>query len=266
MGFVLRDAATAIAGAGRSSVADVMDAHLETLSIIFLSTLWAIGYGWVEGTIDIGSILAQAHVQWFGRFSTYHLVLGLTIFAISFSFGFLKFTRMLYARKRYMLFAALGNWPYALVVQDISYFFFAPAGDRLEAISWTCKGLGLGCWVLKLPWAYDIPLAVPRWYLVALTVSAIMFFLAYRSALVNLLVTREVMKQAGFVEKFTLAPTIARPEKAEGASAAMPPAPAPIEPISPSQPEEPPQPRIERIVDAEREELIRRLRDRLPRT
>ncbi len=264
MGFVLSRAAFTIAGAGRESIASVIDAHLETLSIIFLSTLWAVGYGWVEGTIDIGSALAKAHVQWFGRFSTYHLVLGLTMFAISFSFGFLKFTRMLYFRKRYMLFAALGNWPYALVVQDISYFFFAPSRDRLEGISWTCQGLGLGCFQLKLPWSYDLPLFVPAWYFVALSVSAVMFFLAYRSALVNLLVTREVVKQVGFTEKFTLAPrkgTEQEPEKAGEAP--------PVISQSEPEPEEPsplPEPEIARIVDAEREELIRRLRDRLART
>jgi hypothetical protein len=239
-----------------------MDAHLETLSMIFLTTCWAVAYGWVEGTVDIGHLLATTiGVTWFGRFTTYHFVLGLTIFAISFSFGFLKFTRMVYYRKRYMLFTAIGNYPYGLMAQDFAYFWFVPGPIRLDAMQWTCQGLGLGCWQIYNPWTQDLFL-VPRWYLVALSISALFFFLAYRSALVNLLVTREVMKQAGFLEKTRLETTA---NKAADT-------PTPKENEEPSQP--PPLPRsqqskvdhrVTRIVDEERQELIRRLRERLER-
>jgi len=252
LSYVLRRAAYSIAGAGKASVAEVIDAHLETVSMILVTTAWAVAYGWVEGVVGIGHLLAtNPGVKWFGRFSTYHFVLGLTIFAISFSFGFLKCTRMLYHRKRYMLFTSLGNYPYALAAQDFSYFFFAP-GD-LEASSWTCQGLGLGCWVLKNPWNMAVPFVIPRWYLVALAISAGFFFLAYRSALVDFLVTRQVMKEIGFVEKFTAKPT----------------APVIHEEHEESIPAKAEESRVERevakIVDAERDELLQRLRARFIR-
>lgn len=273
LGFVLRRGAFTIAGVGRNAVAEVIDAHLETVSMFLVTTFWAVGYGWVEGTIRIGALLAQAHIQWFGRFSVYHFVLGLTIFAISSSFGFLKFTRMLYFRKRYMLFTALGNYPYAMVAQDFAYFLFVSPVDRLEATSWTCQGLRLGCFQLKLPWSYDVPLTIPWWYLVALSISASFFFLAYRSALVNLLVTRQVMKQAGFLEKTRIEPS--SPATPSPSAIEEPPA-FPSQSQEPAEQEQPIPPSAKpeeskteqqaaRIVDAEREELIRRLRERLER-
>ncbi len=243
-----------MAGVGRSVVAEVIDAHLEMASMLFLTTCWAVAYGWVEGAIDIGQVLRQANIPWFGHYSLYHFVLGLTVFAISFSFGFLKFTRMLFHRKRYLLFTALGNYPYALVVQDFSYFFFAAPYDRLEGISWTCQGLGLGCFQLKIPWSYNLPLWIPAWYLVALAVSACFLFLAYRSALVNLLVTRQVMKQAGFLEKTRLDDVHVFKPKARERSPS--PAPSPTPKATPE---------VTRIVDQDRDELIRKLRERLER-
>jgi len=255
LGFVLRRAAIAIAGVGRASVAEVIDAHLETVSMFLLTTLWAVAYGWVEGTIGIGALLLQARVPWFGRFSAYHFVLGLTIFAISFSFGFLKFTRMLYYRKRYMLFTALGNYPYGMVTQDFTYFLFVSPVDRLEARSWTCQGLGLGCFQIKIPWTYDVPLVIPWWYLVAISISACFFFLAYLSALVNLLVTREVMKEIGFTEKTRVVTheALTAPRSAEIT-------PSPLTHVAGPQPEA-----VSVIIDAEREELVHTLRERLMR-
>ena len=252
MGFVLRRAAFTIAGASRNVVAEVIDAHLEMLSMLLLTTCWAVAYGWVEGTVGIGGLLEKVGVPWFGHYSLYHIVLGLTVFAISFSFGFLKFTRMLFHRKRYLLFTALGNYPYALVAQDFSYFFFATPYDRLEGSSWTCQGLGLGCWQLKIPWSYNIPLWIPGWYFIALAVSVVFLFLAYRSALVNLLVTRQVMKQAGFLEKVRVGDVhVFTPKEPRGSPS--PPAPLAVTP------------EVKRIVDQDREELIRKLREKLER-
>jgi len=94
---------------------------------------------------------------------------------------------------------------------------------------------------------------IPRWYLVALAISAGFFFLAYRSALVDFLVTRQVMKEIGFVEKFTAKPT----------------APVIHEEDEESIPAKAEESRVERevakIVDAERDELLQRLRARFIR-
>ncbi len=295
MSFVLRRAAFTIAGAGRNTVAEVIDAHLETLSMVVLTTIWATIYAWFEGTAeDVGKWFHFFNLPWpaslLGTFSTYHIMFGFTVFAISFSFGFLKFTRMLWFRKRYLMFTALGNYPYAIALEDFLYFFFSAPYARLTHTAWTCSVLSLGCWTLKLPWsqtapinitnlpngynqAYYLPIVIPRWYFVAFAISAVMFFLAYRSALVNLLVTKQVMKQAGFLEKTRLlqSPGAEIPhvvqEPAHIVEHVQEPtlAPAPPSKREEAMPESKPEQQATRIVDADREELVRRLRERLER-
>lgn len=267
-----RSAVIHIFGATKGAVADVMDAHLETLSMIFLTTCWAVGYGWFEAVIGIGFLLGipgavNGKVQWYsflgGLYSSYHLFLGFTIFCITFGIGFLKFNRMLYYRKRYLLFTSLASYPWALTIQDFAYFFFAPifnAGNyALNSHAWTCGGLNLGCVTLANPWKPSIPFIIPEWYGVTLTISFVLFFLAYRSALVNLLVTRQIMKEAGYSEKTALRniPAI-RMKETPGQTPS--PAPPPLPKAMPQASTE-----ITRIVDQEHEELIRKLRERLER-
>ncbi len=265
MGFVVHRAAITIAGVGRNTVAEVIDAHLEMLSMIFLTTIWAIVYAWFEGTAeDVGKWFRYFNLPWplsfLGAFSTYHLVIGVTVFAISFSFGFLKFSRMLWARKRYLMFTALGNYPYALALEDFLYFFFSAPYARLTHDRWTCSILSLGCVELRVPWTLEAPLVIPVWYLIAFTFSALMFFLAYRSALVNLLVTRQIMKEAGFLEKARVRAT--SDSESQLPIQAPTPSPAPV-----TQPKVTPQvtPEVAHIVDKEHDDLIRRLRERLER-
>ncbi len=277
MSFISRAVVLRIFGATKGAVADVMDAHLETLSMIFLTTGWAVGYGWFEAVIGIGFLLGipgavDGKVQWYsflgGLYSSYHLFLGFTIFVITFGIGFLKFNRMLYYRKRYLLFTSLASYPWALTVQDFAYFFFSPifnAGNySLNSHAWTCGGLNLGCAVLANPWKPEIAFIIPRWYAITLTISTILFFLAYRSALVNLLVTRQVMKEAGFLEKVRVGDVHVFKQKAVQE---MSPSPTP-----PTAPKVTPQvtpllksTEVTRIVDQDREDLIRKLRERLER-
>lgn len=279
MSLIRRGVVTHFFGATKGAVADVMDAHLETLSMIFLTTCWGIGYGWFEAVIGIGYLLGipgavTGKVQWYsflgGLYSSYHIFLGFTIFCLTFGIGFLKFNRMLYARKRYLLFTSLASYPWALTVQDFSYFFFSPifnAGNfGLNSHAWTCGGLGLSCITLSNPWKPSIPFIIPEWYFVTLTISVVLFFLAYRSALVNLLVTREVAKEAGFIEKVKVTsnvPEIGTPSPTptsqnQPQEAATPPAEALPKESKAEQ-------KVADIVDADREELIRKLRERLER-
>ena len=270
MSFIRRATVIHIFGATKGAVAEVMDAHLETLSMIFLTTCWAVGYGWFEAVIGIGFLLGipgavNGKVQWYsflgGLYSSYHLFLGFTIFCITFGIGFLKFNRMLYYRKRYLLFTSLASYPWALTIQDFAYFFFAPifnAGNyALNSHAWTCGGLNLGCITLANPWKPDIPFIIPRWYGVTLLIRAVLFFLAYRSALVNLLVTRQVMKEAGYLEKVRVKRPITVPsKKAAGCGGASRPAVTPSPEVKPE---------VTRTVDQEHEELVRKLRERLER-
>jgi hypothetical protein len=268
MSFIRKTVVVHIFGATKGAVADVMDAHLETLSMIFLTTCWAIGYGWFEAVIGIGFLLGipgavTGHVQWYsflgGLYSSYHLFLGFTIFCITFGIGFLKFNRMLYYRKRYLLFTSLASYPWALTIQDFSYFFFAPvfnAGNySLNSHAWTCGGLNLGCVTLANPWKPEIPFIIPRWYGVTLLIACVLFFLAYRSALVNLLVTRQVMKEAGYLEKVRVSdPSVSHQRRPQEETPAVRPSPQPEVKHA-----------VTRIVDQDHELLVRRLRERLER-
>jgi hypothetical protein len=285
MSSTRRSAIVHIFGVSRGAVADVMDAHLETLSMIFLTTCWAVGYGWFEAVIGIGYLLGipgtpGSRTPWYeflgSYYSAYHLFFGFTVFVITFGIGFLKFNRMLYARKRYLLFTSLASYPWALTVQDFAYFFFSPifGSDKygLNSHAWTCHGLNLGCAILANPWKPDIPFIIPRWYVASLAVSALLFFLAYRSALVNLLVTRQVMKEIGFTEKVRVGSSrvrvpvdvVPRPAGYEAT-----PAPPRASETRAHGPEVPPNPAKEtkavEIVDKDREALKKRLRERLER-
>jgi hypothetical protein len=245
----------------------VIDAHLEMLSMVLLTTVWAIGYGWVEGIINVGAALAKLNQTSF--LSTYHIFLGATVVAISFSFGLLKGHRMLIHQKRYMFFTALGNVPYSLVVQDFSYFFFVPSNDRLVAISWTCGGLGLGCKILRAPWDPFMPVAIPYWYFLALAIAGAMLFLGYRSVLVDLLVTRQIMKEIGYSEKTRIATPLPNMPIIDSGTVV----PAPVQADTPKpqtsltlKAEEPKIPeKVTQAVDQDRDELVRKLRRRLER-
>ena len=259
LSIIRKPAAKTITGVDNPTVLTVIDAHLEMLSMVLLSTVWAIGYGWVEGIINVGAALQQLNQSAF--LSTYHIFLGATVLAISFSFGLLKGHRMLIHQKRYMFFTALGNVAYSLVVQDFSYFFFVPANDRLGALSWTCGGLGLGCKMLRAPWNPDVLVAVPYWYFLALGLAAVAFFLGYRSVLVNLLVTRQIMKEAGYVEKTSTASTRTT-LPLEPAAEEKTPTPVTPNPIPAPPPRLAPVETV-KVVDVDRDELVRKLRKRL---
>jgi hypothetical protein len=274
LSLVRQPIARAITGVDKPTTLTVIDAHLEMLSMILLSTVWAIGYGWVEGTVNIGRLLEKANQSSF--LSTYHIFLGITIVAISFSFGLLKGRRMLIHQKRYMFFTAFGNVTYSLVAQDFSYFFFVGPNDRLIAISWTCGGLGLGCNILRAPWDPSVAVAIPYWYFLALGFAGFMFFLGYRSVLVDLLVTRQIMKEAGYVEKMAT-PPIKRPTKStvEEKPPTLPSASCVPKELKEQQtqapmsqeikPETKREQQVADIIDADRDELVHRLRERLQR-
>jgi hypothetical protein len=277
--FIRRATVIHIFGATKSAVADVMDAHLETLSMIALTVCWAVGYGWFEAVIGIGALLgipgtAGGKVQWYsflgGLYSSYHIFLGFTIFCITFGIGFLKFNRMLYARKRYLLFTSLASYPLALTVQDFSYFFFAPifnAGNfSLDTHAWTCGGLDLGCIVLANPWKPTIPFIIPEWYFVTMTIAGCLYFLAYRSALVNLLVTRQVLKEVGYTEKVRVSdiPVFEFHPKAAAPAYVILAAPKPkVTPLVKPKVKPEVKAEVTRAVDNERDELIRKLRGKL---
>jgi len=119
-------------------------------------------------------------------------------------------------KKRYFLFTALGAFPFSWMIEDISYFVYIdPKIDRLCPESWT--NWILGGFAAGRLW-------IPTWWILTIVFSFSLFFLAYRSALYNLLLEREVEQKLT-----TQQPT-------EQQELAPEPEPAPQEPTPPPTP------------------------------
>jgi hypothetical protein len=169
-----------------------MDAHLEQLSMIFCTFLFAWTYGWLEANaIEPYWRMYQGtygHLPWWTRlvlwnqFGFYQLVFAILTLSVTFSFGLIKIHRMFKQKKRYLVMTALGNFALSCLVLDISYFVYHSI-ETLKPGIWTTWPFG-GLWVGKI--------YVPWWYFVSVLFVGTMFFLAYRSALYNLLLEREV--------------------------------------------------------------------------
>jgi len=215
-----------IASIAREKVDEVMDAHLEQLSMIFCTFIFAWTYGWIEAKAiapfwtlyegKYGHLPWWVRLVWWKQFSYYQLVFAIMTLAVTFSFGLIKIHRMFRQKKRYLVFTALGNFAMACLVLDMAYFVYHEF-ETLKPGIWTTWPFG-GLWVGKL--------YVPWWWFATILWSGIMFFLAYRSALYNLLLEREVEeKLAAQQPKEELAP--------EPEPALQEPAPQPEPEISP---------------------------------
>jgi hypothetical protein len=102
--------------------------------------------------------------------------------AVTFSFGLIKIHRMFRQKKRYLVFTALGNFAMSCLILDVAYFVYHET-ETLKPGIWTTWPFG-GLWVGKV--------YVPWWWFAATAWCLAMFYLAYRSALYNLLLEREV--------------------------------------------------------------------------
>jgi len=161
--------------------------------------------------------------------------------AITFSFGLLKAHRMWRHKKRYFLFTALGAFPFSWMIEDISYFVFIdPKLDRLGPDSWTNWIFG-GFTAGRL-W-------IPTWWIIVTILSFTLFFLAYRSALYNLLLEREVEQKLA-----TQQPTEPQELAPEPEPALQEPAPRPEPETSP-----PSEPVVTTEKPTTEEEIRRRL-------
>jgi len=183
-----------IASIARQKVDEVLDAHLELLSVVICTIIWSVCYGWIEanafGPFQVLYFDRYGHAPWWlnlvwwNHFSFYQLIFFVMSSAITFSFCLLKMHRMWRHKKRYFTFTAIGAFPFSWMIEDISYFVFVDSKlDRLCAESWTNWIFG-GFTAGRL-W-------IPTWYIIVTILSFTLFFLAYRSALYNLLLEREV--------------------------------------------------------------------------
>ena len=128
------------------------------------------------------------------------------------------------------------------MIEDISYFVFvSPKLDHLCAESWTNWAFG-GFTAGRL-W-------IPTWWILTIILSFSLFFLAYRSALYNLLLEREVERKLATEE----------PEQPEPAREELAPEPVPAiqEPAPPPEPAELETKEPEPAPEPETQEEIRR--------
>jgi len=217
-----------IASVAREKIDEVLDAHLELLSVVICTIIWAICYGWIEanavGPFQVLYFDKHGHLPWWlqlvwwSHLGFYQLIFFIMSTAITFSFGLLKVHRMWHHKKRYFLFTALGAYPFAWMIEDISYFVFVDSKlDRLESGSWTNWFFG-GFTAGRL-W-------IPTWWILTTILSFSLFFLAYRSALYNLLLEREVEQK--------LVAQAAQEPTTQEAPAELAPEPTPQEPAPPA--------------------------------
>ncbi|MCJ7506362.1 hypothetical protein MUP05_07850 [Candidatus Bathyarchaeota archaeon] len=225
-----------IASFAREKVDEVLDAHLELLSVVICTIVWSVCYGWIEANA-IGPFQALyfdkyghtpwwLNLVWLNHLGFYQLIFFIMSSTITFSFCLLKVHRMWRHKKRYFTFTALGAFPFSWMIEDISYFVFvSPKLDHLCAESWTNWAFG-GFTAGRL-W-------IPTWWILTVILSFSLFFLAYRSALYNLLLEREVERKLATQPE---QPEPAREELApEPVPAIQEPAPPLIEPSQPTQP------------------------------
>lgn len=217
-----------IASIARQKVDEVLDAHLELLSVVICTMIWAACYGWIEanaiGPFQVLYFDRHGHAPWWlqlvwwKHFSFYQLIFFVMSSAITFSFGLLKTHRMWRHKKRYFLFTAVGAYPFSWMIEDLSYFIYIdPKLDHLCAESWT--NWILGGFAAGRLW-------IPTWWIITVVFSFSMFFLAYRSALYNLLLEREVEQKL----------TTQKPTPMTEPELAPEPEPAPQEPAPPPEP------------------------------
>jgi len=222
-----------IASIARQKVDEVLDAHLELLSIVICTIIWSICYGWIEANAigPFQGLYFDKHghapwwlnLVWWGHLGFYQLIFFVMSSAITFSFCLLKVHRMWCHKKRYFAFTALGAFPFSWMIEDISYFVFVdPKLDHLCAESWTNWFLG-GFTAGRL-W-------VPTWWIITTIFSFTLFFLAYRSALYNLLLEREVEEKLVVEQPAQPQESAPEPEPAQ-----QEPAPQPEPEISPPKP------------------------------
>ena len=230
-----------ITSIAREKVDEVMDAHLELLSVVVCTIIWAVCYGWIEanavGPFQVLYFDKHGHLPWWlqlvwwGHLGFYQLIFFVMSSAITFSFGLLKAHRMWRHKKRYFLFTAVGAFPFSWMVEDMSYFVFVdPKLDRLEPNSWTNWIFG-GFTAGRL-W-------IPTWWILTTILSFTLFFLAYRSALYNLLLEREVERKIEALPEATPPPEPeAQPAPQDETEAATPRAETPPEAEKPTPEEE----------------------------
>jgi hypothetical protein len=248
-----------VASTAREVATDILEADLTQLLMILTTVVAAVTYGWIEGYV-IQENLADRPYVWFGHFSNYSVALGILFACITGGFALVK-SRSMFARgNRYFLFAVIGNYPFAWLIEDFAYFMFNPL-DALNKLHWTNWFLGGFC--VYDPWKRpgDICVWIPNWYFLVLAWFLVCQFYAHRCTVNDNLVKDELGKQL-IQRAVEIPPVEARIElkpgeaESEEAAASGPSVKAPIEkPVSE-------QPTKSNIRSEDAEAALKRLREK----
>lgn len=158
----------------------------------------AVTYGWIEGWALVPAAngtpqwLATQSLSILGHFSTYSVAMGILFACITGGFSLIKGSSMFKHGKRYFLITFAGNYPFAWLVEDFSFFWFYPPA-RLNDTAWTNWAFG-GTWLLD-PWRSGVKIWLPNWYWIVLIFWSCMMLLAHRCTVYDNLVKDEIARE-----------------------------------------------------------------------
>jgi hypothetical protein len=94
--------------------------------------------------------------------------------------------------KRYFLFTLAGNYPFAWLVEDFTFFWFYPDA-RLNDTAWSDWAFG-GVWLMD-PWRSGVKIWIPNWYWIVLLFWAAMMWFAHTCTVYDNLVKDEIARE-----------------------------------------------------------------------
>lgn len=192
--WVVRVASSRLASSARDIASRILKADLAQLTMILTTVVAGVTYGWIEGYV-IRENLTNRSFTWLGHFSSYQVAVGILFGCITGGFALIQSRNMFARGNRYFLFAVIGNYPFAWLIEDFTYFLFNPL-DALSAEHWTNWFLG-GIYVYS-PWVPGVPKPefwVPTWYFLVFAWFLVCQFYAHRCTVYDNLVKDEICEQ-----------------------------------------------------------------------
>jgi len=239
-----------VAGQASDAAKQILHADLAQVLMILTTLVAGVTYGWVEGYV-IRENLTDRPFTSFGHFSSYQIAIGILFALITGGFALLKAQNMFAKGQRFFLFAVVGNYPFAWLVEDFAYFLFNPL-DTLRAGHWSNWFLG-GVYVYS-PWLPGNPkpeLWIPAWYFLAFAWFVGANWYAHQSTVYDNLVKDQIARE--IVPRKIELPPGPSPERIAVPEAEKPTVPRELTRVEPERPK--------RTVEAQ--EALEKLRARV---
>ena len=133
------------------------------IGLTIIAIIEAISYAWIEVLLFTSTSPILYDTWILGHYTTYHVVLGILVFAMIFGVGFVAWLTYSPTRFRKFFLLALGDFVLWALLED--EFFFIFSGATHTATDWTNWPLGA---------VHVLGSYIPIWYIVA--VAAIFTF------------------------------------------------------------------------------------------